>query len=168
MVPLSLLGSVPGPCTAPAGLGNGVPIGASAGFWGSGVFGEGPLDPAGGFTMSMVPLNFGAAAFLRTNAHFEQACAVSEFCVPQFGQNTTHLPRSAVPPLVERSAGPQVELRAIYATQQHSGSGSVGSRELTSRHDTRARWGRWRSAAQAPCRPAQVPPAIPGGVRGRR
>jgi hypothetical protein len=36
----------------------------------------------------MVPLNFGAAAPLMLKLHFEHVCAVSGFCVPQFGQNT--------------------------------------------------------------------------------
>jgi hypothetical protein len=43
--------------------------------------------------MSIVPLNFGAAAPLRLNPHFVHVDAVSEFCVPQFGQNTQHLRR---------------------------------------------------------------------------
>jgi hypothetical protein len=43
--------------------------------------------------MSIVPLNFGAAAPLRLKPHFVHVDAVSEFCVPQFGQNTQHLHR---------------------------------------------------------------------------
>lgn len=42
----------------------------------------------GALTMSIVPLNLGAAAPFRLNAHFWQAAALSSFCVPQFGQNT--------------------------------------------------------------------------------
>ena len=41
--------------------------------------------------MSMVPLNFGAAAAppppFSAKPHFVQVAAVSGFCVPQFGQN---------------------------------------------------------------------------------
>jgi hypothetical protein len=37
--------------------------------------------------MSIVPLNFGAAAPLMLNPHLVQVVAVSGFCVPQFGQN---------------------------------------------------------------------------------
>jgi hypothetical protein len=37
--------------------------------------------------MSIVPLNLGAAAPLMLNPHFVQVVAVSEFFVPQFGQN---------------------------------------------------------------------------------
>jgi hypothetical protein len=42
----------------------------------------------GAFTISIVPLNFGAAAPFKLKAHFWQAAALSSFCVPQFGQNT--------------------------------------------------------------------------------
>jgi hypothetical protein len=41
----------------------------------------------GWFIMSIVPLNFGAAAPLMLNPHFVQVVAVSGFFVPQFGQN---------------------------------------------------------------------------------
>jgi hypothetical protein len=44
--------------------------------------------------MSIVPLNFGAAAPLRLKPHFVHVDADSEFCVPQFGQNTQHLPQA--------------------------------------------------------------------------
>jgi hypothetical protein len=44
-----------------------------------------------GWFISIVPLNFGAAAPFRLNPHFVHVDAVSEFCVPQFGQNTHHL-----------------------------------------------------------------------------
>jgi hypothetical protein len=37
--------------------------------------------------MSIVPLNFGAAAPLILNPHLVQVVAVSGFFVPQFGQN---------------------------------------------------------------------------------
>jgi hypothetical protein len=45
----------------------------------------------GAWFMSIVPLNFGAAAPFRLKPHFMHVDAVSEFCVPQFGQNTHHL-----------------------------------------------------------------------------
>jgi hypothetical protein len=41
--------------------------------------------------MSIVPLNFGAAAPFKLKPHFEQVDADSAFCVPQLGQNTRHL-----------------------------------------------------------------------------
>lgn len=41
----------------------------------------------GWFIINIVPLNFGAAAFI-ANPHFVQVVAVSGFCIPQFGQNT--------------------------------------------------------------------------------
>jgi len=41
--------------------------------------------------MSIVPLNFGAAAPFRLKPHFWHLAPLSSFCVPQFGQNT-HLP----------------------------------------------------------------------------
>lgn len=47
----------------------------------------------GAFIMSIVPLNFGAAAPFRLNPHFLQVVAASSFSVPQFGQNTQHLTR---------------------------------------------------------------------------
>ena len=42
--------------------------------------------------MSIVPLNFEAVAPFRLKEHLTHVDAVSEFCVPQFGQNTQHLP----------------------------------------------------------------------------
>jgi hypothetical protein len=66
--------------------------GAAAGLSGSAA-GEGARGTfAGAFTISMVPLNFGAAAPFRLKPHLLQVVAVSAFCVPQFGQNTLHLP----------------------------------------------------------------------------
>ena len=47
----------------------------------------------GCWLISIVPLNRGAAAPFNWNPHLVQLVAVSEFCVPQFGQNTNHLPR---------------------------------------------------------------------------
>lgn len=49
-----------------------------------------------GWFISIVPLNFGAAAPFRLNPHFVHVDAVSEFCVPQFGQNTHHLRQAFV------------------------------------------------------------------------
>jgi hypothetical protein len=49
--------------------------------------------PAGAFIISIVPLNFGAAAPFRLNPHFLQVVAASSFSVPQFGQNTRSLPQ---------------------------------------------------------------------------
>jgi hypothetical protein len=46
----------------------------------------------GCWLISIVPLNRGAAAPFSWNPHLVQLDAVSEFCVPQFGQNTNHLP----------------------------------------------------------------------------
>ncbi len=43
--------------------------------------------------MSIVPLNFGAAAPFRLKPHFEQFEADPSFCVPQLGQNKQHLQR---------------------------------------------------------------------------
>lgn len=83
IVPFSLLGG------GPAGRGgSGAPLGAGAAPAG-GV----PPTPGGSpwacwLVMSIVPLNFGAAAPLRLKLHFEHVSAVSSFFVPQFGQNT--------------------------------------------------------------------------------
>jgi len=49
--------------------------------------------------MSMVPLNFGAAAPLMLNPHLVQVVAVSGFLVPQFGQNKSASEDGARPPL---------------------------------------------------------------------
>jgi hypothetical protein len=62
------------------------------------------------FIISMVPLNFGAAAPFRLKLHFEHVAAVSGFCVPQFGQNTRYLPAAGdgkiprIPPQARRGA----------------------------------------------------------------
>ena len=75
-----------------------VPLNALAGAAGPGAGAAGPGGGAGGgvveagfapgwFIMSMVPLNFGAAAPLMLKPHFVQVVAVSGFFVPQFGQN---------------------------------------------------------------------------------
>ena len=62
-----------------------------------------PAGAPGDWFMSMVPLNFGAAAPLRLKPHFVHVDAVSEFCVPQFGQNTQHLRQH---PLAISKGGP--------------------------------------------------------------
>jgi hypothetical protein len=77
MVPLSLLDGMPpgrGGSAAPP-LPGGAPGGDGGGTacW---------LD------ISIVPLNFGAAAPFKLKLHFEHVCAPSSFFVPQFGQNT--------------------------------------------------------------------------------
>jgi hypothetical protein len=68
---------------ASAGCGGGFPA-AGGGAPNAGVGGRGTAL----FIISMVPLNFGAAAPLRLKLHFEQVAADSGFWVPQFGQNT--------------------------------------------------------------------------------
>lgn len=50
-----------------------------------------PAGMGGCCVINIVPLNFGADAPLRLNPHLTHVDAVSEFCVPQFGQNTHHL-----------------------------------------------------------------------------
>lgn len=73
------LGGPPGPPGAGAPCGHpgcaGAPGGGASGCW----------------FISIVPLNFGAEAPFRLNPHFVHVDAASEFCVPQFGQNTHHL-----------------------------------------------------------------------------
>ena len=87
---------------APMGGGGGaaptimVPFMAGLGAGGGGAAGptlggRGGAPGCGAFIMSMVPLNFGAAAPLRLKPHLLHADAVSGFWVPQFGQNTPHL-----------------------------------------------------------------------------
>jgi hypothetical protein len=87
MVPLSC-----GRGAAAAGAAAG---GAATGAAGAGAPGAGApgFGTAGVFIMSIVPLNFGAAAPFRLNPHFLQVVAASSFSVPQFGQNTQHLSR---------------------------------------------------------------------------
>jgi hypothetical protein len=64
--------------------GGGVPVG---GVGATGAAGAPGFAAPGWFIMSIVPLNFGAAAPLMLNPHFVQVLAVSGFLVPQFGQN---------------------------------------------------------------------------------
>ena len=129
------------------------PIGPAAGA-GAGA-GMAPGDGAGAagadgwFIISIVPLNFGAAAPLRWKLHFEQTCAASGFCVPQFGQNTRapHLggrfrptgtapvPDSARPTVASRPRAHRNAMRTsqregnIAALTNHSGCRSRGSRQ---------------------------------------
>ena len=64
---------------------------AAGGTAPGGAAGAPGLGDIGEFIMSIVPLNFGAAAPFRLNPHFLQVVAASSFSVPQFGQNTQHL-----------------------------------------------------------------------------
>src|SRR5512138_978469 len=96
---------------------------AGAGVDCRGAEGSAPAGAAGGrgaiggaFTISIVPLNLGAAAPFRLKAHFWHACALSSFCVPQFGQNTLRYLRWRPSNSTERharihalSARPQVQ-----------------------------------------------------------
>lgn len=88
MVPLSCGFGADG-----TGAGGGAPPAGGAGA--AGAPGRGAA-PGWGFIISIVPLNFGAAAPFRLKPHFVQVVAVSGFCVPQFGQNTRHLRASDV------------------------------------------------------------------------
>lgn len=91
-------GSGPAPGPMPAG-GTPTTVPARPGFTGGGAPGGGGGAPGGPmpggiigcWLMSMVPLNFGAAAPFRLNPHLTHVDAVSAFCVPQLGQNTHHL-----------------------------------------------------------------------------
>jgi len=78
-------GAAGGGAYSPGAAAGGAPAGGApaAGMAGFGM--------AGAFIMSIVPLNFGAAAPFRLNPHFLQVVAASSFSVPQFGQNTQHL-----------------------------------------------------------------------------
>jgi hypothetical protein len=68
IVPFSLLGTAP----APGGGGSPAPGRAGGGAWGGGGELEDPGRTPGWFIMSIVPLNFGAAALLRWKLHFAQ------------------------------------------------------------------------------------------------
>jgi hypothetical protein len=83
IVPFNLLGGPPGRGGSAALVG-GVGAGAPGGAGGAA---GAPGTPCW-FIISMVPLNFGAAAPFKLKLHFEHVRAVSGFCVPQFGQNT--------------------------------------------------------------------------------
>src|SRR4051812_10658876 len=89
---------------------------SAAGGGGTPTPGAGPAGATGGapgcWFMSMVPLNLGAAAPLRLNPHFVHVDAVSEFCVPQFGQNTHHLRQRFAGS--SREARPRAKVAAGY------------------------------------------------------
>lgn len=62
---------------------------AMGGGGGAGNGASGDAGAVGGcWLISIVPLNFGAAAPFKLKPHFVQVVACSVFCVPQFGQNT--------------------------------------------------------------------------------
>jgi hypothetical protein len=67
--------------------------------------------PGGGFCgtdwfiISIVPLNFGAAAPLMLKPHLTQVVAVSGFFVPQFGQNKTASQSEVIASLKKRVTG---------------------------------------------------------------
>jgi hypothetical protein len=89
MVPLSWGRGAPAGAAAGA-AGGAYAGGAAIGAAGAGAAGAGApgFGITGAFIMSIVPLNFGAAAPFRLNPHFLQVVAASSFSVPQFGQNT--------------------------------------------------------------------------------
>lgn len=66
--------------------------------------------------MSMVPLNFGAAAPLRLKPQLLQVVAVSGFWAPQFGQYKPHLHQQNAPLWGDESLPPQVKPHKVYAT----------------------------------------------------
>lgn len=89
------------------GGGGGAGKGASGASGGSGATGA----VGGCWLISIVPLNFGAAAPFKLKPHFVQVVACSVFCVPQFGQNTrktSHEPASS-PSSDDREAAGSVE-----------------------------------------------------------
>lgn len=96
MVPFIPPGRAAGPLRAPPGPAPGAGPVAGGGALGPG----GPPLARGGFIMSIVPLNFGAAAPLRLKPHLLHVVADSEFCVPQFGQNKPHLRRDHAPQIL--------------------------------------------------------------------
>jgi hypothetical protein len=105
MVPFSLL---EGACAADGGEAPNAVV-AAAGFTaapGGGGTGVGDLGD-GGWFISIVPLNFGAAAPFRLKLHLLQVCAVSGFWVPQFGQNTRQPPWA--PKRAARGKGPRTK-----------------------------------------------------------
>jgi hypothetical protein len=61
------------------------------GFAGAAGAGAGAAGAGGVFTISIVPLNLGAAAGFMLVLHPLQVVAPSGFCVPQLGQNTSGL-----------------------------------------------------------------------------
>jgi hypothetical protein len=98
IVPLSLLGGTP---AGRGGMGGPPDPGAAGGAPGS--------PGCCWLDMSIVPLNFGAAAPFKLKLHFVHVCAASSFFVPQFGQNTEPprrgKPRGSLPVKITRKQG---------------------------------------------------------------
>jgi hypothetical protein len=141
------LGGPPRPGGAAGGPGGmGGPAGGAPGGRG------GPAE--GCWFMSMVPLNFGAAAPFRLKPHFVHVDAVSEFCVPQLGQNTHHLRReSRVPCILHASrVGAEGNGRGAWFSSRRKGRTPHAWRAgvRASRARPRAPWA-WR----LPRRPAR-------------
>lgn len=76
------------PSMVPFSCGLGAAGGAPAGAGGA----PGAAPAGGAFIINIVPLNLGAAAPFKAKLHFVHVVAVSGFCVPQFGQNTSSPP----------------------------------------------------------------------------
>jgi len=93
----------------PGGPGGG-PGGAPMGLGGT----------SGCWLMSIVPLNLGAAAPLRLKPHFTHVDAVSAFCVPQLGQNTSQPPKAKSPlRLLVRASASAREVRGSVLAPHH-------------------------------------------------
>lgn len=128
IVPLSLLGPADG--TAPV-AGRGAPgpptPGGAAGAAGA-PGGAGGGAAAAWFIINIVPLNFGAAAPFKWKLHLLQVGAVSGFCVPQFGQNTSVT--SSKCRLLRNGSGTSAAPGdlGLFARAEHSGTGSRYSR----------------------------------------
>jgi hypothetical protein len=108
IVPFNLLGGGP---AGRGGIAGAAPAGGAPGGGAAGV----PPTPGGNppaccDDMSIVPLNFGAAAPFRLKLHFVHVWAVSGFCVPQFGQNTE-------PPLLVRTK-PRGSIQVVISHTQ--------------------------------------------------
>jgi hypothetical protein len=109
--------------------------GAPAGAAGSGCA-PGRGTPAGAFIMSIVPLNFGAAAPFSLKPHLVQVVELSGFCVPQLGQKATL--KSSVParafeqdpqpttPLVTISSGSGPDARGPFRPSPAGAAGGAG------------------------------------------
>jgi len=100
-------------CRAGAAGAAGPGGGAAAGGGATGGGGtEADFAAPGWFIMSIVPLNFGAAAPLMLNPHLVQVVAVSGFFVPQFGQNKCASEGRGFAPLAMPTDAP------LYATRK--------------------------------------------------
>jgi len=96
------LDSIPdaaGPAAEGAGAATAAGAGA-AGAAGAPAAGAGAAAGFGWFIISIVPLNFGAAAPLMLKPHFVHEVAVSVFLVPQFGQNKSASAKRVVPAMI--------------------------------------------------------------------